>query len=159
MDVKSTNYRFCDFSLTERIIPHTGQDGPVAFYAYMSTSMSNIGGHQTLLFDVIKTNAGNGFHSTSGVFIVPSSGFYVFTWTIRVYNTGQHSVELVVNGQGVGALYEHSGPGEDDMSSTTAVVYVNEGEDVYLRTKMDYNQGTIHTSVYGYSSFAGWKLN
>ena len=145
--------------MTERIIPHTGQDGPVAFYAYMSSSMSNVGGHHTLLFDVLKTNAGNGFHSTSGVFMAPRSGFYVFTWTIRVYNTGQHSVELVVNGQGVGALYEHSGPGEDDMSSTTAVVYVNEGEDVFLRTKMDFNQGVIDTSVHGYSSFAGWKLN
>ncbi|XP_011421573.3 complement C1q tumor necrosis factor-related protein 3-like [Magallana gigas] len=142
-----------------RIIPPTSHDGPVAFYGYMTTAMTNIGGHHTLIFDVIKTNSGNGLHPTTGVFMAPSSGFYVFTWTIREFDNSYHSVELVVNGQEVGALYQHAGPGEDDMSSTTVVIHVNEGEDVFLRTKMDFNQGVINSSIHGYSSFAGWKLN
>lgn len=142
-----------------RIIPPTSHDGPVAFYGYMTTAMTNIGGHHTLIFDVIKTNSGNGFHSTAGIFTAPSSGFYVFTWTLRVHSDGFHGVELVVNGQVVGALIQHAGHGEDDMSSTTVVIHVSQGGDVFLRTKMGYNHGEIYSNVYGYSPFAGWKLN
>uniref|UniRef100_K1Q7S2 Caprin-2 n=1 Tax=Magallana gigas TaxID=29159 RepID=K1Q7S2_MAGGI len=142
-----------------RIIPPTSHDGPVAFYGYMSTSMTNIGGHHPLVFDVIKTNSGNGLHPSTGVFTAPSSGLYVFTWTIRVDGNSYHSVELVVNGQEVGAVFDNTGSGEYDMSSTTVVTHVNQGEDVFLRTRVDSNQGLIFSSAYGYSSFSGWKLN
>lgn len=143
----------------DRIIPQGSSDEPVAFYAFMAGAMTNIGDHHILVFDVIKTNSGNGFHPTAGIFTAPSSGFYVFTWTIRVKNDGFHGVELVVNGQEVGALYQHVGPQEDDMSSTTVVTYVSQGEDVFLRTRIGYNHGVIYSTAYGYTSFAGWKLN
>lgn len=145
-------------NLEGRIIPPTSHDGPIAFYGYMSTSMSNIGGHHPLVFDVIKTNSGNGLHPTTGVFTAPSPGLYVFTWTIRHSGYSYHSVELVVNGQEVGALYDDAGSSETDMSSTTVVTHVNQGEDVFLRTRVDYNQGLIYSNDYGYSSFAGWRL-
>lgn len=121
--------------------------------------MTNIGGRQTLIFDVVKTNAGNGLHPTTGVFTAPSSGFYVFTWTIRLHDNSFHSIVLILNGQEVGTLYQYVGHGEDDMSGTTVVIHVNEGEDVFLRTKSDFNQGMIHNSPHGRSSFAGWKLH
>ena len=146
---------------TGRIIPptepHASPDEPIAFYAYMSDPMTSIGGHHILTFNVIETNSGLGLLPTYGVFAVQKSGFYVFTWTIRV--NGYHGVELVVNGQAVGALYQHTGSeGGTDMSSTTAIVHANEGEYVFLRTKMDYNHGVIYSSDYGRTSFAGWKL-
>lgn len=146
------------FVLKDRIIPPSSHDETVAFYAYMSTNMNNIGGQQTLIFDVVKTNAGNGLHPTTGVFTSPSSGFYVFTWTIRLHDNSFHSIVLILNGQEVGTLYQYVGHGEDDMSGTTVVIHVNEGEDVFLRTKSDFNQGMIHNSPHGRSSFAGWKL-
>lgn len=124
----------------------------------MSGQMTTIGGNHALTFNVIKTNSGLGLHPTTGVFAVPKSGFYVFTWTIRVSENSYHGVELVVNGQAVGALYQQAGSGGDDMSSTTAIVHANEGEDVFLRTKMNYNQGVIYSNDYGRTSFAGWKL-
>lgn len=124
----------------------------------MSAPMTTIGAHHVLTFNVIKTNSGLGLHSTTGVFAVPKSGFYIFTWTIRVPENGYHGVELVVNGQAVGALYQQGGSGGTAMSSTTAIVHANEGEDVFLRTKMDYNQGMIYSNDYGRTSFAGWKL-
>lgn len=168
-DYKCENFRFIKqvhtivmyitLNLEVRITPPNSHDGPIAFYAYMSTSMTNIGGHHTLVFNVIKTNSGNGLHSTTGVFTAPSSGLYVFTWTIRLEIDSYHGVELVVNGQGVGALYQHTGSGESDMSSTTVVTHVDQGEDVFLRTRIDYNQGFINSNAYGYTSFSGWKLN
>lgn len=132
----------------------------MAFYGYMSTDMTNIGGHHTLIFDVIKSNSGNGLHPTTGVFTAPSSGFYVFTWTIRINDNSYRSVELVVNGHEVGALYQDAGSSEYDMGSTTVVTHVNQGEDVFLRTRiLDNNQGILHNNANGYSSFSGWRLN
>ena len=127
-------------------------------YAYMSSAMNHVGRHHTLIFNVIKTNQGQGLSRTAGVFRAPQSGFYVFTWTIRVLNYSIHCVELIVNGQSVGSLVsqtlKYNGTG-----STTVVVHVNEGEDVFLRTMMQYNKGAIFSDPYGYTAFAGWKLS
>ena len=120
--------------------------------------MGNVGGHHTLIFNVIKTNQGQGLSRTTGVFRAPQSGIYVFTWTIRVYR-GIHCVELIVNGRPVGALVSHTAVGDNETGSTTVVVNANEGEDVFLRTKMLFNSGGIVSGSHGYSSFAGWKLS
>ena len=134
------------------------RNGPISFYAYMSSAMNHVGRHHTLIFNVIKTNQGQGLSRITGVFRAPQSGFYVFTWTIRVLNYSIHCVELIVNGQSVGSLVsqtlKYNGTG-----STTVVVHVNEGEDVFLRTMMQYNKGAIFSDPYGYTSFAGWKLS
>ena len=62
-----------------------------------------------------------------------------------------------MNGQSVGSLVsqtlKYNGTG-----STTVAVHVNEGEDVFLRTMMQYNRGAIFSDPYGYASYAGWKL-
>ena len=144
---------------SHRINPSTSHNGPISFYAYMSNSMGNVGGHHTLIFNVIKTNQGQGLSRTAGVFRAPQSGFYVFTWTIRVYPASIHCVELIVNGRPVGALVSHTAASDNETGSTTVVVHVNEGEDVFLRTTMHYNSGGIVSDPYGYSSFAGWKLS
>ena len=146
---------------TERSIHQnqTSHDEPISFYAYMSAPMNNLGGHHTLIFNVIKTNQGQGLSRTTGVFRAPQSGIYVFTWTIRVFNHSIHCVQLIVNGQSVGALVAHTDGTYNNMDSTTVVIHVNEGEDVFLRTMMQYNKGGIFSDSYGYSSFAGWKLS
>ncbi|XP_022301102.2 complement C1q-like protein 4 [Crassostrea virginica] len=124
----------------------------------MSAPMSNIGGHHTLIYDVIKTNSSHGLHPTAGVFTAPESGIYVSTWTIRVFNNSYHGTdELEVNGQQVGALIAHSGVSDNDTGSTSVVVHVNKGEDVFLRTNMISNNGGIHSDSNGYNSFSGWK--
>ena len=113
----------------------------------MSVPGTNFGGHHILPYDFIKSNLGFGLHPNPGVFTAPKSGTYVFTWTIRVYDHGLHSVELEVNGQLVGALFPHSGAHDNDTGSTTAVVSVKEGEDVYLRTRLSVNHGTIYSDT------------
>ena len=124
----------------------------------MSSAMNHVGGLHTLIFKVIKTNQGQGLSRTAGVFRAPQAGFYVFTWTIRVHR-GTHCVELIVNGQPVGVLVSQTAAIDNETGSTTVVVHVNEGEDVFLRTTMHYNSGGIFSDPYGYSSFAGWKLS
>ena len=135
------------------------RNGPISFYAYMSSAMNHVGRHHTLIFNVIVSNQGQGLSRTTGVFRAPQSGFFVFTWTIRLISFSIHCVQLVVNGQPVGALVTQSGSGENESDSTTVVVHVNEGEEVFLRTFSQFNKGPIYSDGYGYSSFAGWKLS
>ena len=70
----------------------------VAFFAQMSSKIpaSEATGNHVMVFDVVKTNAGND-HPSTGVFIVPESGIYVFSWTLRNGENNFHSTELVVS--------------------------------------------------------------
>lgn len=97
------------------------------------------------------------------LYFVFVSGLYVFTWTIREHNGSQHSVTLVINNEEYGAVYQRALVGEYDQCSTTVVLHLNQGDDVYLRTK---NGGGIPdgnlpmmSNPWGRTSFSGWKIN
>ncbi|XP_062579271.1 uncharacterized protein LOC134278384 [Saccostrea cucullata] len=121
----------------------------------MSADMNGIGSHHTLIFDVVKTNEGNGFHRNTRIFMPPESGFYVFPRTIRVMT--YYSVELLVNRDVVGSTY-HIENYSFDQGGATVVVFCNTGDDIYLRTGANYNVGPITSEERGRSSFAGWKI-
>lgn len=141
----------------------------VAFYAYLSTilAQTSLGPDHTIKFDVVKTNQGNGYHSGSGVFIAPQTGFYVFTWTIRVGSYGHsspnfHSTEIVINNNVYGSSYALaiSDSSRDDSGTGTVVAHVNQGDDVYIKTHSSHHGGGgILSEGFGRSSFSGWKLN
>ncbi|XP_061196430.1 complement C1q-like protein 3 [Saccostrea echinata] len=132
----------------------------VAFYAYLSSDLQP-GIHHTIPFDVAITNAGNGYHHSTGVFVAPESGLYVFTWTIRMTHESAHSMELVVNNMVYGATFMRTHTPEDQNVSGTVVVHVNRNDDVYVRTHQTYayNAGNIRSDEFSRSTFAGWKLN
>lgn len=61
-------------------------NGTIAFSAYMTHNLSNLGNLRILVFDAIFINEGNGYNHYVGVFTAPRTGLYVFTWTIRTYD-------------------------------------------------------------------------
>jgi hypothetical protein len=130
----------------------------IAFYAMMSKNTPSINLQYPLKFDVVKTNQGNAYHPNTGVFMVPQTGTYVFTWTVRIDIHNAHSTELIVNTESVGIV--HLSTGETTIGEVTGivVVHVNAGDDVFVRTFGNYNSGFITSDVAGRSSFAGWKL-
>ncbi|XP_061182577.1 complement C1q-like protein 2 [Saccostrea echinata] len=155
---------------TERLLYQPTSTTPddeniVAFYAYFSADVSSLGLSETLKYDVVKTNQGNGYHPSSGVFIAPKEGYYVFTWTIRLYHYGDttaenFSTELIINGDVYGSVFLRAHLEDDDQATATVVAHVNKGEDVYVRTHSMYSSiGSIRSNTHGRSSFAGWKIN
>lgn len=132
----------------------------VAFYAYVSSSIPASVAHRIIAFDTVITNGGNAYHPHMGTFIAPKSGLYVFTWTIRLYGQTYHTTGLVVNNNIVNALYFNPNDQMDGSVSSTAVVNVNQGDDVHvlIRTSSDYHNGDIKSYSNGRSSFAGWIL-
>ncbi|XP_062591677.1 uncharacterized protein LOC134253180 [Saccostrea cucullata] len=122
----------------------------VAFYAYLSKDVLSPGPNHILTFDDVITNA---YHSHAGTFIVPRSGLYVFTWTIRIYGANYHSTELMVNNNAVGSTYLIPANLIDGSVTGTVVVHVNQGDDVLVRTRDSYNVGNIMSDYVFYSYF------
>ncbi|XP_062616846.1 uncharacterized protein LOC134278556 [Saccostrea cucullata] len=149
----------------ERLLlpPHTTKASPaskdvIAFYAYMTGDSIEPGASRTLIFDKIITNAGNGYRNTTGAFIAPRTGFYVFSWSMRLFNGSYHRAELVHNHKVMGVAYLYA-PTGDHTVSHTVVIHVNQGDDVFIRTQSGANSGNIESGPGGRTSFSGWKLS
>lgn len=150
------------FTFEERILsPQSTSGDTIAFYAYMSSILRSPWRGRVLVYDVVKTNIGNGYRSHTGVFLVPKSGVYVFTWTFRTGNDHDHSIPLMKNNQDVGSVYFHSGGRVEAGGTGIVVTHANAGDDVFTRTNSTLYIGTGHyiqSNVHGRSSFAGWKI-
>ena len=133
----------------------------VAFFAQLSSNipLAEATGNHVMVFDLVKTNAGNGYHPSTGVFIVPESGYYVFSWSFRNSDRHYHSTELMVNKTVESVIHLHTGAGSWLSGTGVAVLHVNKGDDVYVRISALSHYGDIHSDNYGRSSFTGWKLN
>lgn len=130
----------------------------IAFYAYLSTPIPASVAHRIIAFDKVVTNVGNAYHPHYGTFIAPRSELYVFTWTIRLNRNYYHTTELLVNNNVVNWIYFSPAGNIDGSVSITAVVQVNQGDDVLIRTGSALHSGDIVGDSNGVSSFAGWIL-
>ncbi|CAC5407701.1 unnamed protein product [Mytilus coruscus] len=87
---------------------NTNPVNPVAFYAYMNTHEANLGRHQTLIFDMVKTNLGSSYSKHTGVFSTPEHGTYVFTWTITSDINSYIFSEILINSDPFGSIISKS---------------------------------------------------
>lgn len=132
---------------------------PVAFQAYLRNVQTTPNGHQTIIFDNVELNVGNGYHPTSGVFIAPETGIYAFSWSIRLFGNASHSAQLMVGDQEYAGVYLSVRNGDNENVSGTAVAQLEQGTDVFVRTHAAYNWGDIHSDPLGRTSFCGWKIH
>ncbi|XP_056002065.1 uncharacterized protein LOC130049055 [Ostrea edulis] len=131
---------------------------PIAFYAYMSSTLNNPGGHHTLIFDVTDTNEGNGYYAHLGVFMVPKSGTYFFSWTMSLDSSSYHSTELIVNTQAHGAIYISTSSSKRDCVTGNLILKLKEQDEVFIRTSDDYNFNEIVSDAYSRTSFSGFLI-
>lgn len=132
----------------------------VAFYAYMSTSQHTVVviPHHVYIFDVVRTNIGNAYHPSTGVFTVPESGVYVFIWTFL--NSTFYSTQLMINTEDWwGGVRTHSGSSSTMQSTSIVIVHVNKGDDVFVKNSGLSMSVTLNNDWYGITLFAGWKLH
>lgn len=132
---------------------------PVAFQAYLSRVQTNPNGHQTIIFDTVELNVGNGYHHTSGIFVAPEAGIYAFSWSIRLFGNASHSAQLMVGDQEYDGVYLSVRNGDNENVSGTAVAQLERGQDIFVRTHAAFNYGDIHSDPLGRSSFCGWKVH
>ncbi|XP_052065240.1 complement C1q tumor necrosis factor-related protein 2-like [Mytilus californianus] len=147
------------------IVNYRGKTGPetpksrvIAFYAFMSKSITSPGVGRRLVFDVMKTNQGGGYNSHTGVFTCPKTGTYVFVWVVRL-GSAYHSFELMINNSVYGSTHLYNN-GTGGSVSGTVVAHVSKGESVYVRAHSSYKgSGVINSDTNGRTAFSGWLLN
>ena len=133
----------------------------VAFYAIMSHDEPDPGKHHTIVFDTIQTNVGNGYNNYSGIFTVPVSGVYSFSWSIANICQSEVFTVLVVNNEEVGAIATDTGPACDHGIATgQAVLSLQIGQIVFVRThSTNAVVGAIVSRDFNRSTFSGFLLS
>ena len=129
----------------------------IAFYATLSDH-TTLGQKQTIEFDNIITNIGNGYNGVSGVFTVPIAGIYQFSTTMFQFTSAENEIhtQLMKNNNPVGQNF-----GNSNRASTTQTVIVSaqKGDIVYVRHHEIL--ASIQQTIYGegYSSFSGFLIS
>lgn len=127
---------------------------PVAFFASLTQHLDSLGESQSIPFDRVLTNIGNGYHSTSGIFIAPVTGIYVFSLTMLSFGDAQASYRLLMNGSVVVPIYHQPAAGGYDTAGVTVVLQLARGDDICVANNIVNN----HVHGNNLSSFAGFLL-
>ncbi|XP_062609634.1 uncharacterized protein LOC134271456 [Saccostrea cucullata] len=145
----------------KRIVPPTSLPTElIAFHAYISKDSSgSLPAHHILKFDVVPLNKGNGYNAYDGIFVVPTSGTYVFTWAIMSDTHGWLNSRLMKNAHTIGSRYADSASSSVwDFSTGTVVADANKGDHVYVQLGAD-SGGKVKSLSSSRTSFSGWSLH
>ena len=123
----------------------------IAFHATLTHHLT-LGPSQTVVFDQVITNNGNGYSSSSGLFTAPRDGTYYFT-TSFLSRSGSAHLQMMRNAEviGSGAGYPNNG----STGSMSATVNLKKGDAVKIR----HWKGVSTQGLYGpYPMFTGFIL-
>ena len=127
----------------------------------MSKPEVNIGPHDTIIFDHIETNLGNGYNGHIGAFIAPINRVYMFFYTVFGTRASRMSIEITVNTVARGAIFVDNvaAPSAYTGSTGVAVFVLNQGDDCFIRTQSTYaSTGSINSNYLMRASFSGVKI-
>ncbi|KAH3746865.1 hypothetical protein DPMN_181282 [Dreissena polymorpha] len=112
--------------------------------------------NQRIEFNNVMLNTGGGY-SSSGLFIAPVSGTYLFAFSIHMNRYQQIFTQLMINGNPVNSAITESFSNYGDTQGTAvSIAYVNAGWHVWV--EMFHDQQTRIEGSYGGSSFCGTLL-
>lgn len=140
-------------SKSVRVLPN----GSGAFSVSLSGQDLALHPGLVIAFDEVQLDVDGNYHPGDGVYTVPVSGVYVFTWCITGTTTDNVVTELIVNGSPRGTAFSDAESGHTWDSSTGVIVTsVHADDHVFIRSKFS---GSIHSSSsYGKARFSGWRL-
>ena len=141
----------------------------MAFYAYISKDFTHVGNGHVFVFDTVVTNSGNAYNKYSGIFTVPSSGLYAFSYSIAVAgyhmsgdhdsNFGEISVQLVRNGSPCGSIAADTEAISDDEMATGFAILSLDAGDIVRVVSQSSAQGTFRSDSVEHWAFSGFKIS
>ncbi|XP_060562201.1 uncharacterized protein LOC132721844 [Ruditapes philippinarum] len=78
----------------------------IAFSAFVKEQKLHIPRNQIIVFDLIKTNVGNGYNNASGKFVAPVDGYYLLSCSLLSWPGEEFSASIDVNNSRKAHLYE-----------------------------------------------------
>ena len=100
-------------------------------------------------------------HTTdTGIFTCDRKGIYGFSFSPRVTCDNYGSFEIMKNSDVLGSVYVHSYNCYSLMSAGSAIVNLDSGDIIYVRTHSTYQMnGDIYSDQYGLPYFNGWLIS
>ena len=117
----------------------------------------------TFIFDKTETNTDQTYDPKTGIFKVPFTGMYAFTWTLCVDSrmdengqVGEFGSQLIIGGQISGSLHvDTEARADDDCSTGFVMKYITEGATVFLQTTNDHQGALLSNTNVTRSTFSG----
>ena len=133
------------------------EDPKTAFYLKFSGQVPTAN-NAVIIFNQKVLDTAGAYNSGNGIYTVPVSGTYIFTWTIYCHSYDAATTQLMINNHEYCKSFANSEEVDDTHTSTGLVVAsVNQGDTVFIRFGPSYNIGYIY-STYGHNTFSGWIL-
>ncbi|XP_073693866.1 caprin-2 [Garra rufa] len=127
----------------------------VAFSAARAANFAPGTLDQPIAFDLLHTNLGNMFDTTTGRFTCPAAGAYVFIFHIlKLAISVPLYINLMRNEEVMVSAYANDGAPDHETASNHAVLQLFQGDQVWLRL----HRGAIYGSSWKYSTFSGFLL-
>ncbi|XP_033724939.1 uncharacterized protein LOC117314940 [Pecten maximus] len=121
------------------------------------SSNTNVVPQGIIKYDDVMIDTGNGYNHGNGIYEVPASGVYVFTWSIRSgANNGLSMItQLMINGVVKSTTDADSDAHNWESATGIIVTSVTKGDHVYIR---GYNAGQVISQDLNKSTFSCWRL-
>ncbi|KAJ8298948.1 hypothetical protein KUTeg_023008 [Tegillarca granosa] len=127
---------------------------PIAFDARLSHGIASLGDQQTIVYDKIVTNIGNGYDSRNSYFSAPVNGVYMIAVSGMAEHNEYIELSIVKNGTPIG--FVRSGFTNDYESGTTVLpLFLAKGDMIWVR-HVSSTLGKIHG--YGWNTFSGFLI-
>ncbi|XP_045166920.2 complement C1q tumor necrosis factor-related protein 2-like [Mercenaria mercenaria] len=141
----------------KRAIP----DVNVAFSVSLTSDQNHIGLAQTIKFDNVLLNDGQGYNKHSGVFVAPQGGVYLFAYIFCHTNpsssVSQTWIELMHNGKRINSGVGDSRHSWQDIQGTNiAIIRVNAGDSIWVQNFYEHD-ASLYTFE-GATTFSGSLL-
>ena len=121
----------------------------VAFTA-QHTLGETLGKHQTVKYNQVVTNIGNGYDSRDGHFTAPVAGLYSFSLTGMAYSTNDIYLNIMKNNQFLAQVYSTTG----SYDSASETIHIQLDMDDHVWVENGGNAGDrLHVGVY--NTFSG----
>nr|CBX41732.1 putative C1q domain containing protein MgC1q83 [Mytilus galloprovincialis] len=133
-------------------VPTINEVQPIAFYAQLSQTLT-IGDLQTVEYDVVRVNVGNGYDKRHGHFTAPVPGLFYFSFTVMSFPDKSVHMEIVKNGAVFGNCFADSHGYESGTS--TVITQLDQGDMVWVRHVKTESSQPLHPL---YNSFTGFLI-
>ncbi|XP_076085271.1 complement C1q-like protein 4 [Mytilus galloprovincialis] len=133
-------------------VPSINEIQPIAFYAQLSQTLT-IGDLQTVEYDVVRVNVGNGYDKRHGHFTAPVPGLFYFSFTVMSYPGKGVHMEIVKNGAVFGNCFADWDGYESGTS--TVITQLDQGDMVWVRHAKAESPQPLHPL---YNAFTGFLI-
>ncbi|CAC5362492.1 unnamed protein product [Mytilus coruscus] len=133
-------------------VPTINEIQPIAFYAQLSQTLT-IGDLQSVEYDVVRVNIGNGYDKRHGHFTAPVTGLFYFSFTVMSIPDHSVHMEIVKNGAVIGNCFADSHGYESGTS--TVITQLDKGDMVWIRHVKAEGSQPLHPL---YNAFTGFLI-